>query len=344
MNVWATDQLVADALAIDIDANGVAYVGSTPRGSQWLDTRQHPDWVPEVQRLKTTEDLRQFFRQKMATELSDKNTWITDFNNDGVRDFRDLMGVPERIFRIEDTNGDGIADKSTVAFEGFNEDIAADILGGIMVHSSGDVYATIAPDLWRLRDTNGDGVLDSKESISHGYSVHPSFSGHDMSAVTQGPDGMIYWKIGEIGMNVVDKTGKRWAHPHTGAVLRSNPDGTDFEVYAYGVRNPQEIAFDDYGNLISADNDGDYPGEEERIIYIAEGSDTGWRSTWQFGKFTDPSNNRYNPWIDERMFKVRFADSRRTSRRRSRRSPPGRRALPTTRVPHSIRAGRTTSS
>ena len=308
VNVWATGQLVADSLAIDMDANGAAYVGSTPRGSQWLDTRQHPDWVPEVQRLKTTEDLRQFFRQKMATELSDKNTWITDFNNDGVRDFRDLMGVPERIFRIEDTNGDGIADKSTVVFEGFNKDIAADILGGIMVHASGDIYATIAPDLWRLRDTNGDGVLDSSESISHGYSVHPSFSGHDMSALTQGPDGMIYWKIGEIGMNVVDKTGKRWAHPHTGAVLRSNPDGTDFEVYAYGVRNPQEIAFDDYGNLISADNDGDYPGEEERIIYIAEGSDTGWRSTWQFGKFTDANNNRYNPWIDEGMSKVHFAE------------------------------------
>ena len=308
VNAWATGQLVADSLAIDIDANGVAYVGSTPRGSQWLDTRQHPDWVPEVQRLKTTEDLRQFFRQKMATELSDKNTWITDYNQDGVRDFRDLMGVPERIFRIEDTNGDGIADKSTVVFEGFNKDIAADILGGIMVHASGDVYATIAPDLWRLRDTNGDGILDAQESISHGYSVHPSFSGHDMSALAQGPDGMIYWKIGEIGMNVVDKAGKRWAHPHTGAVLRSNPDGTDFEVYAYGVRNPQEIAFDDFGNLISADNDGDYPGETERIIYIAEGSDTGWRSTWQFGKFTDRNNNRYNPWIDEGMFKVRFTE------------------------------------
>ncbi|ODS53131.1 MAG: hypothetical protein ABS36_14420 [Acidobacteria bacterium SCN 69-37] len=307
IDVWATSHLVADALGLDVDANGIVYVGSTPRGSQWLDTRQHPDWVPEIQRLKTTEDLRQFFREKMATELSDKNTWITDFNGDGVRDYRDLMGVPERIFKIEDTDGDGIADKSTVIFEGFNEDIAADILGGLMVHrETGDIYATIAPDLWRLRDTDGDGILDFKESISHGYSIHPSFSGHDMSAVTQGPDGLIYWKIGEIGMNVVDKTGKRWAYPHTGAVLRSNPDGTDFEVYAYGVRNPQEISFDDYGNLISADNDGDYPGENERIIYIAEGSDTGWRSTWQFGKYTDPDNNRYNPWMDEGMSKVRF--------------------------------------
>ncbi len=306
VNVWATGHLVADTFPIDLDRNGAAYVGATPRGSQWLDTRQHPDWVPELHRLKSTEDLRQFFREKMATELSDENTWITDFNNDGIRDYRDLMGVPERIYKVEDTDGDGVADKSTVVFSGFNEDIAADILGGIMVHESGDVYATIAPDLWRLRDTDGDGLLDFKESISHGYSVHPSFSGHDMSAVTQGPDGMIYWKIGEIGMNVVDKTGKRWAHPHTGAVLRANPDGSDFEVVAYGVRNPQEIAFDEYGNLISADNDGDYPTETERIIYIAEGSDTGWRSTWQYGKYTDPDNNRYNVWMDEGLSRVHW--------------------------------------
>jgi quinoprotein glucose dehydrogenase len=306
VSVWATGHLVADTFPIDLDPYGAAYVGATPRGSQWLDTRQHPDWVPELHRLKTTEDLRQFFREKMATELSDQNTWITDFNNDGIRDYRDLMGVPERIYKVEDTDGDGVADKSTVVFSGFNEDIAADILGGIMVHESGDIYATIAPDLWRLRDTDGDGLLDFKESLSHGYSVHPSFSGHDMSALTQGPDGMIYWKIGEIGMNVVDRNGKRWAHPHTGAVLRANPDGSDFEVFAYGVRNPQEIAFDEYGNLISADNDGDYPTETERIIYIAEGSDTGWRSTWQFGKYTDPDNNRYNVWMDEGLSRVRW--------------------------------------
>ena len=306
VGVWATGHLVADTFPIDMDAHGVAWVGATPRGSQWLDTRQHPDWVPELHRLKTTEDLRQFFREKMATELSDQNTWIPDYNGDGYRDYRDLMGVPERIYRIEDTDGDGVADRSTVIFEGFNEDIAADILGGVMIHHSGDVYATIAPDLWRLRDTDGDGILDFKESLSHGYSVHPSFSGHDMSALTQGPDGMIYFKIGEIGMNVVDRDGKRWAHPHTGAVLRIDPDGSDFEVYAYGVRNPQEIAFDAYGNLISVDNDGDYPTETERVIYIAEGSDTGWRSTWQYGKYTDPDNNRYNVWMDEGLSRVPF--------------------------------------
>ena len=127
-----------------------------------------------------------------------------------------------------------------------------------------------------------------------------------MSALTIGPDGRIYWKIGDIGMNVVDRSGRRWAYPNRGAVLRADPDGSNFEVFATGLRNTQEIAFDNHGNLISADNDGDHPGETERLVYITLGSDAGWRSTWQFGKYTDPTNNRYNVWMDEGLFKPTF--------------------------------------
>ena len=305
ISVWATNKLVMNPLAIDVDVNGVAFVGATQRSSQYLDTRNHPDWVPELHALKSTDDLRRFFRQKMATSLSAKNTWLPDENKDGLHDWRDLMVVPERVYRIADTNGDGTADTSTLAFAGLNDDVASDMLGGVMRYGD-DLYVAAAPSVKRLRDLDKDGVFETAQTISTGYSVHPSFSGHDLSALTEGPDGRIYWKIGEIGMNVVDKTGKRWAHPHTGAVLRANPDGTDFEVFAYGVRNPQEIAFDDYGNLIAVDNDGDYPGENERVVYITEGSDTGWRSTWQFGKYTDADNNRYNVWMDEGLSRPWF--------------------------------------
>ncbi|HMB93080.1 MAG TPA: HEAT repeat domain-containing protein, partial [Rhodothermales bacterium] len=121
-----------------------------------------------------------------------------------------------------------------------------------------------------------------------------------------GPDGRIYWSIGDIGFNVVDPTGKRWAYPNQGAVLRANPDGSDFEVFAAGLRNTHEIVFDAYGNLISVDNDGDHPGEQERVVYIVNGSDSGWRINWQFGKYYDPDNNTYKVWMDEEMFKPRF--------------------------------------
>src|SRR5262245_18121026 len=305
LTLWASGSLVADPIAMDIDSRGAMYVSASPRSGQLLDLRQHANWVPDVLTLKTVEDLQQFFQRVLAPERSAENVWLPDLNHDGSRDWRDLMAIKERIYRLQDTSGIGVADLSQVVYEGFNQDVTSDIAGGLLLYE-GDLYVTVAPDLWRLHDTNGDGIFDAVESLSHGYSVHPTWSGHDMSALTLGPDGRVYWKIAEAGMNVVDSTGRRWAYPDQGAILRADPDGSGFEVFAAGLRNTQEIAFDEYGNLVSVDNDGDYPGETERVVYITRGSDAGWRSTWQYGKYTDPANNKYNVWINEGMFRPRF--------------------------------------
>ncbi|WP_341938306.1 HEAT repeat domain-containing protein [Marinimicrobium sp. C2-29] len=90
--------------------------------------------------------------------------------------------------------------------------------------------------------------------------------------------------------------------------MRSEPDGSNFEVFASGLRNTHEFTFDKYGNLISADNDGDHAGEFERLVYLIDGSDTGWRIHWQFGKYSDPKNNAYKVWMDEGYYKARFED------------------------------------
>jgi quinoprotein glucose dehydrogenase len=84
-------------------------------------------------------------------------------------------------------------------------------------------------------------------------------------------------------------------------VVRCELDGRNFEVYAAGLRNNVEFAWDKHGNMISADNDGDFGGELERLVYILEGSDTGWRRNWQFQK-------RYNPWMKEKMFLPHFTE------------------------------------
>ena len=151
-----------------------------------------------------------------------------------------------------------------------------------------DIFLGIGPDMWRLKDVNGDGIPDKKESISHGYAVHIGFSGHGMSGAIEGPDGMIYWGIGDIGAYIKAPDGKVHKYPNQGIIVRSNPDGSDFEVFAAGLRNTHEFVFDEYGNLISSDNDGDHPGESERLVHIVEGSDAGWRANWQYGKYTDP--------------------------------------------------------
>ena len=88
--------------------------------------------------------------------------------------------------------------------------------------------------------------------------------------------------------------------------MRSNPDGTDFEVFASGLRNTYEFVFDEYGNIITSDNDGDHAGESERLVHIVEGTDLGWRANWQYGKYTDPKNNGYNVWMDEKFYVPRW--------------------------------------
>lgn len=305
MSLWASDSLAPDPVAMSMDDLGRVYINRTNRQkNSEFDIRGHRDWMTESIGLQTVEDRRAFLRKTFAPEKSEQNKWLQDLNADGSHDWRDLAVEKDEIWRLEDTNNDGVADVSLRILEDFYDEVT-DVAGGMLVRAK-DMFVAIAPDLWRLEDKNGDGLIDKKTSISHGYAVHIGFSGHGMSGVTEGPDGRIYWNIGDIGANITAPDGKRWESPNSGLIARSNPDGSDFELFATGLRNTHEFVFDQYGNLISSDNDGDHPGESERLVHIVEGHDAGWRSNWQYGKYTDPRNNRYNVWMNEKLFKPRW--------------------------------------
>jgi quinoprotein glucose dehydrogenase len=268
-----------------------------------FDIRGHQDWEIESISLQSIEEKRAFLRKELAPERSENNTWLKDYNGDGSHDWKDMLEIKESIYRVKDTNGDGLADFSQKMIEDFHEEVT-DIAAAVTEHE-GDIFVGVGPDFWRLKDKNGDGIIDEKQSISHGYGIHIGFGAHGMSGARMGPDGRMYWAIGDIGFNGVDQDGKQWKYPNRGVVVRANPDGSDFEVFAMGVRNTHEFIFDEYNNLISVDNDGDHRGESERLVYLVNGSDTGWRINWQFGKYRDPDNNTYKVWMDENMYKPR---------------------------------------
>ncbi len=305
LKLWAVDSLVISPIAIDIDDLGRLFYTTTDRQkNSEFDIRGHRDWeIPSIS-MKTVEDRRNFLRSELAPENSARNTWLADLNGDGSHDWRDLTIQKEKVYRVEDVSGDGIADRSQLVVDDFHDEVT-DVAGGVFADGD-DLYVTVAPDLWRLTDKNGDGIPDTKKSISHGYGIHIGFSGHGMSGVKMGPDGRLYWQIGDIGFNGTGPDGTRWEHPNSGVIARSNPDGTDFEIFAHGLRNTHQFVFDEYGNIISIDNDGDHPGERERLVYIVSGSDAGWRSNWQYGKYNDPANNPYKVWMAERMYLPRF--------------------------------------
>jgi quinoprotein glucose dehydrogenase len=111
-----------------------------------------------------------------------------------------------------------------------------------------------------------------------------------------GPDGRLYFSVGDRGANATAIDRSHVENTETGAVYRCNLDGSGLEIFALGLRNPQELAFDQFGNLFTGDNNSD-AGDPARWVYLQQNSDSGWRIGWQF--LTKPEAR--GPWLSERL-------------------------------------------
>ncbi len=292
---WSGELNIPDPTACTADEAGNVYVSSTTRRKAAdLDIREHRIWIPDDVGLTSPADKLAFYQRELAPgKMKGPRGGLKDHNKDGSVDWKDLTHFQERIYKLSDTDRDGVADKLTVFAEGFNSPVSG-IAAGVL-YFDGWVYVTAIPDVWRLKDTDGDGVADVKEIIATGFGGHIAYAGHDMHGLRLGPDGRIYWTVGDKGANVVSKEGRTFAYPHEGCLLRCEPDGSRFEVFAHGIRNTQEIAFGDFGKVIGVDNDGDQPKERERLTYLLEGSDSGWRNQHQY-QTTDSRWMKENMW------------------------------------------------
>lgn len=279
VNLWAAEPLLANPVAMVSDERGRWYVAETFRYTDGvLDIRGRMDWLDEELASRSVGERVELMQRRLKPDKIKAYTVESD-----------------RVKRIEDTDGDGRADHATVFADGFNR-LEDGILAGVLARQ-GQVYVANIPNLWLLSDTNDDGVAENRRSLQHGYGVRVGFIGHDLHGLRFGPDGKLYFSVGDRGFNVTQ--GKRSiASPESGAVLRCNPDGSELEIVHRGLRNPQELAFDQYGNLFTGDNNSD-GGDQARWVQVVEGGDSGWHIGWQF--ITWP--NARGPWMAEKMDK-----------------------------------------
>ena len=148
---------------------------------------------------------------------------------------------------LEDTDGDGKADKCSPFIEDLNGPT------GFQFYKDG-VLLVQAPDLWFIRDTNNDGKADWKERILMG--LDSADSHHTANAVCYEPGGAIYLSDGVFHRTQVE-TAYGVVRNNDAAIYRFEPLTGKFETYiSYGFANPHGRVFDYWGNDLVTDATG----------------------------------------------------------------------------------------
>ncbi len=147
----------------------------------------------------------------------------------------------DRVKILEDTDGDGRADKVTVFADGLN--LATGLLLG-----DGGAYVGQAPELLFLKDANGDDVADARTVVMTGFGLEDR---HELlNGFTWGPDGWLYMTHGVFTHSKVKRPEEPAGDGVTmnAAVARFHPRTKRFEVFADGTSNPWGVDFDREGN------------------------------------------------------------------------------------------------
>ena len=91
LDLWASDSLAPDPVAIDVDAFGNVYLNRTNRQkNSEFDIRGHQNWMTASIGLQTVEDRRKFLHETFSPSKSKENSWVKDLNGDGSHDWKDL--------------------------------------------------------------------------------------------------------------------------------------------------------------------------------------------------------------------------------------------------------------
>lgn len=275
--------------ALSVADNGHLYLVETHRFRAGVeDNRDFLYWVEDDIASRTTSDRRKMYEKwqhKLAPDAFTKKSEIVRL--------------------LVDKNEDDRADESKVFANDF-DDLLDGTAAGILA-SEGQVYFACIPKIYALKDHDQNGSIsnEEKEVIADGFGVRVSLSGHDLNGFTLGPDGRLYGTMGDRGLSVTTREGVPYQYSDQGVAFRFEPDGSHFEIFHTGLRNPKELAFNEWGDAFSVDNNADM-GDLARLVYLVDGGDSGWRTDHQilhtFHRQIELPERPANLWMEERRW------------------------------------------
>ena len=212
----------------------------------------------------------------------DGRIWVAEGVN--YRSHYNRQPEGDRIVILEDTDGDGKADKSTVFVQ---EPFLRAPLGIAVLDNK--IIVSMTPDMIVYTDVNRDRkfdpAVDKREVILSGFNGRAH--DHSLHSVTVGPDGQWYWSAGNAGSRFTDKSGRTFrmgsaydpfyggkgkesdfstqdftgqksddGHVYIGGfTARMNPDGSKVQIIGHNFRNSYEQTVTSFGDVFQNDND-----------------------------------------------------------------------------------------
>ncbi|MEO7517100.1 MAG: PVC-type heme-binding CxxCH protein [Verrucomicrobiota bacterium] len=152
----------------------------------------------------------------------------------------------DHILVVEDTNGDGIADKSTVFADGL-------LIPTGVAPGDGGVYVAQGTQLLHFRDTDGDGKADQKKIVLSGFGTEDTH--HILHTLRWGNDGQLYFDQ-SIYIHSHIETPHGVVRLNSGGIFNLRPSKMELEVFLRGFCNPWGHDFDQFGQSFVTDGAG----------------------------------------------------------------------------------------
>jgi len=181
-----------------------------------------------------------------------------------------------RVVRCIDPDGDGKADQ-------VNTFAKMDHPRGL-IYDQGKLWVLHPPLLTLFEDTNGDGVSDKEKVLIEGIStdyVNKRGADHTTNGIRMGIDGWIYIAVGDFGFTKAVGADGRVLSRRGGGIVRIRPDGSDMEIYCWGLRNILDACIDPYLNIFTRDNTNDGGGWNVRFSHIMQSAEYGYPSLYK---------------------------------------------------------------